>query len=319
MINQIQEDVNKLVSIPPYLSLYLIAGKSAKESNGGSPRIRTFTVGLAARPLCPAPPPADARVRGNLSSSRARPRGPAPGVGGALGGWMALGGAQRTAALGLTLQLLLGFVLGLEAAPTRSRAQTIGSPTGFQCRISGHYVPLLWHCDGEEDCPDGSDEEECKIEPCTQDGQCSPPEGSLCSCDSIDDCPDGIDKILLNCSRQPCPAGELHCLLGSTCIPHTWLCDGHPDCPDSSDELGCGTETLQEGMSVTPVTLESVTYLTVQSGNRSAYGVIAAAVVLSAGLVAATLLVLSRLLYPPGLLVVMKESLLLPERKTSPL
>nr|KAF6348005.1 CD320 molecule [Myotis myotis] len=292
---------------------------------------------------------------------------------------MALGGAQRTAALGLTLQLLLGFVLGLEAAPTRSRAQTIGkeassrlstalprlteskdcvadscrwawraaeepavergvfggsgpcSPTGFQCRISGHYVPLLWHCDGEEDCPDGSDEEECKIEPCTQDGQCSPPEGSLCSCDSIDDCPDGIDKILLNCSRQPCPAGELHCLLGSTCIPHTWLCDGHPDCPDSSDELGCGTETLQEGMSVTPVTLESVTYFgnatatfdrnqdSVQSGNRSAYGIIAAAVVLSAGLVAATLLVLSRLLYPPGLLVVMKESLLLPERKTSPL
>lgn len=43
-----------------------------------------------------------------------------------MGGWMALGGAQRTAALGLTLQLLLGFVLGLEAAPTRSRAQTIG-------------------------------------------------------------------------------------------------------------------------------------------------------------------------------------------------
>lgn len=84
-------------------------------------------------------------------------------------------------------------------------------------------------------------------------------------------------------------------------------------------------------MSVTPVTLESVTYFrnatatfvrnqdSVQSGNRSAYGVIAAAVVLSAGLVAATLLVLSRLLYPPGLLVVMKESLLLPERKTSPL
>lgn len=150
-----------------------------------------------------------------------------------------------------------------------------------------------------------------------------------------------------------------------------------------------GTETLQEGMSVTPVTLESVTYFgnatatfvrnqdSVRSGNRSAYGVIAAAgmmnrpshfyslglgqlllgagawggdrlqtpipmhqhlcgcggsfhsltqsiclfptVVLSAGLVAATLLVLSRLLYPPGLLMAMKESLLLSERKTSPL
>lgn len=47
-------------------------------------------------------------------------------MGGTLSGWMALGGAQQTAALGLTLQLLLGFVPGLEAAPTRSQAQTIG-------------------------------------------------------------------------------------------------------------------------------------------------------------------------------------------------
>nr|KAF6479388.1 CD320 molecule [Molossus molossus] len=131
------------------------------------------------------------------------------------------------------------------------------------------------------------------MEPCTQDGQCPPPTGSLCSCDSISDCPDGIDKILPNCSSQSCPAGELRCLLGNTCIPHTWFCDGHPDCPDSRDELGCGTETLQEGTSVgtpvTPVILESVTYLgnatatfvrdqdSVQSGNRNAYGVIAAA------------------------------------------
>lgn len=238
---------------------------------------------------------------------------------------MALRGAQQSAALGLTLQLLLGFVLGLEAAPTPSRVQTTGSPTNFPCRISGYYVPFSWHCDGDPDCPDSSDEEDCKTELCTQDGQCSPPKGSLCSCDSIDDCPDGIDKTLLNCGRQPCPAGEFRCLLDNTCILDTWLCDGHPDCPDSSDELGCGTETLQEGVSVTT---ESVTYFgnatatfvrnqdSVQSGNRSAYGVIAAAVVLSAGLVAAILLVLSRLLYPPGLLVAMKE---FSEKKTSPL
>nr|KAF6479390.1 CD320 molecule [Molossus molossus] len=137
---------------------------------------------------------------------------------------MAPGGADQTAALGLALWLLFGFGLGLEAAPTRSPAQTIG------------------------------------------------------------------------------------------------------------------TETLQEGTSVgtpvTPVILESVTYLgnatatfvrdqdSVQSGNRNAYGVIAAAVVLSAGLVAVTLLVLSwlcaqGLLYPPELLVAIKESLLMSERKTS--
>ncbi|KAM7143594.1 CD320 antigen [Molossus nigricans] len=257
---------------------------------------------------------------------------------------MAPGGADQTAALGLALWLLFGFGLGLEAAPTRSPAQTIGPsagscpPTSFQCRIRGYCVPLIWHCDGDQDCPDGSDEEECKMEPCTQDGQCPPPTGSLCSCDSISDCPDGIDKILPNCSSQSCPVGELRCLLGNTCIPHTWFCDGHPDCPDSRDELGCGTETLQEGTSVgtpvTPVILESVTYLgnatatfvrdqdSVQSGNRNAYGVIAAAVVLSGGLVAVILLVLSwlcaqGLLYPPELLVAIKESLLMSERKTS--
>ncbi|XP_039713733.1 CD320 antigen [Pteropus medius] len=265
-----------------------------------------------------------------------------PGWGGAWSRWMALWGSQRTAALDLALWLLLGFGLGLEAAPTsvttRSPVQAPGStadscmPTEFQCRTSGFCVPLSWHCDGDQDCSDGSDEE-CKIEPCAQDGQCPPPMENPCSCDSIDDCHDGIDKNLLNCSRQPCRAGELHCPLSSTCIPHTWLCDGHPDCPDSSDELGCGTETLQEdtsvGTPVTSVTLESVTYPknatttlvgdqnSVQSRNRNAYGVIVAAALLSAGLVAAVLLAISRLCAPLGLLVTVKESLMLSERKSS--
>ncbi|KAK7826900.1 hypothetical protein U0070_026496 [Myodes glareolus] len=83
---------------------------------------------------------------------------------------------------------------------------------------------------------------------------------------------------------QPCQEGKLHCILGDVCIPQTWLFDGHPDCPDSSDELSSG--------------------------------------VLSAVLVSATLLILLQLqgqdyLSPSGLLVTVKESLLLSERKTS--
>ncbi|XP_003639780.2 CD320 antigen isoform X1 [Canis lupus baileyi] len=256
---------------------------------------------------------------------------------------MARGGVRRPAALGLALRLLLGFGLGLEAAPTpvplRLLAQAPGScpPASFQCRTSGFCVPLTLRCDGDEDCPDGSDEDECRIKPCAQDGECLPVTGSPCPCDNIDDCRDGIVDNVYNCSYQPCPAGELRCLRGGACIPHTWLCDGHGDCPGSSDELGCGTETLQDkaatsiGTSVTPDDVTSLWNATaipvedqdsVQAGNRSACGVIAAAVVLSVGVAAISLFVLSRLraqgrLYPLGLLMVMKESLLLSERKTS--
>ncbi|KAI5931923.1 CD320 antigen [Manis javanica] len=244
---------------------------------------------------------------------------------------MAPDGARCTAVLGLALRLLLGFGMVAEAAPTRSLAHTPGScpPSHFQCRTPGFCVPLAWRCDGDPDCPEDSEEEECGTELCAQDGLCPPPTGSPCSCDSMDDCPDGIDKSLYNCSSRPCPAGELRCPLGTDCIPHTWFCDGHPDCPSSSDELGCGTDTVQEENATsmgTPVTLENITYATAtspkdqDSGNPSARAVMAAAVMLSAGLVAAALFVLSRLcaqgrLYPLRLL--MKRSVLLSARRTS--
>ncbi|XP_031515866.1 CD320 antigen isoform X2 [Papio anubis] len=248
---------------------------------------------------------------------------------------MARGGAQRTGALGLALRLLLGLGLGLEVAATplstRTSAQASGPssgscpPTKFQCRTSGLCVPLTWRCDRDFDCSDGSDEEECRIEPCTQNGQCPPPPGLPCPCTGVSDCSWRTDKKLRNCSRPACPAGELRCTLSDDCIPLTWRCDGHPDCPDSSDELGCGTdETLLKGDATTtgpPATPESVTSVgnvtSSSAGDQSG-----SPVVLSISLVAVTLLLLSWLraqerLRPLGLLVAMKESLLLSEQKTS--
>ncbi|XP_038187555.1 CD320 antigen [Arvicola amphibius] len=259
---------------------------------------------------------------------------------------MARGGVGRAAALGLALRLLLGLGLGLEAtsAPAPTQVHVSGSradlcPTDkFQCITSGYCVPLSWRCDGDPDCSDGSDEEECRIEPCAQKGQCQPLATRPCSCNDISSCPADFDKNLLNCSLQPCQEGKLRCILGDVCIPHTWRCDGHTDCPDSSDELSCDTNTETDKISQednitatrTPMTLENETSLrnaTVASAgdpsrNPNAYGVIAAAGVLSAVLVSATLLILLRLrgqgyLSTPGLLVAVKESLLLSERKTS--
>ncbi|KAM9516306.1 CD320 antigen [Guaruba guarouba] len=38
-----------------------------------------------------------------------------------------------------------------------------------------------------------------------------------------------------------CPPGLFRCAPGAPCVTTEWRCDGHPDCDDGEDELGCGT------------------------------------------------------------------------------
>nr|CAD7411060.1 unnamed protein product [Timema cristinae] len=54
-------------------------------------------------------------------------------------------------------------------------------------------------------------------------------------CDGVIDCVDMSDET--SCSY--CPAGSMHCGIGSTCISPNKRCDGSHDCPDGSDEKAC--------------------------------------------------------------------------------
>ncbi|KAK6624765.1 hypothetical protein RUM44_011625 [Polyplax serrata] len=94
------------------------------------------------------------------------------------------------------------------------------SPTWFKCN-DGQCLSSLMFCDGEYDCADHSDE----------------PKGC-----NADDHMKSVSKVNVTCSPD-----EFTCL-NKDCIKSTWVCDGHPDCLDGSDEtVGCGSKMTCHG------------------------------------------------------------------------
>ncbi|XP_025033114.1 low-density lipoprotein receptor-related protein 8-like, partial [Python bivittatus] len=110
-----------------------------------------------------------------------------------------------------------------------------GDPYAWQCE-DGACIAARWRCDGTSDCLDGSDEENCV---CPDKIPCQ--SNNQCIdpwevCDNHEDCKDGSDEA--NCSPNKCLAGQWQCK-NKVCIMEDWKCNGIDNCGDHSDEDIC--------------------------------------------------------------------------------
>ncbi|NXM78876.1 LRP2 protein, partial [Serilophus lunatus] len=116
-----------------------------------------------------------------------------------------------------------------------------------QATCTAACIPVSWLCDGEQQCPDGTDEqcgrggEFCAVSSVCGTKKLQCPGTHHCIphwelCDRHQDCEDGWDEE--GCPQQPCLPGQWQCR-NRVCIMEEWKCNGIDDCGDSSDEDVC--------------------------------------------------------------------------------